>query len=79
MTIEQMTSEILKVYPGDAWKYKVARMHDNQIIAVYYNFLSKGKFDKPKKLTKRTIPPVFNGYTYQEYEQLSFDDILVGM
>ena len=79
MTIDQMRGEILKVYPGDAWKYRVARMHDNQVIAVYYSFKGKGKFDKPKKLTKRSVPPIFNGYTFQDYEQLSFDDVLVGM
>ena len=39
---------IAEVYKGGRWLYKVENMHDNQVIAVYYSFLEKGKFDKPK-------------------------------
>ena len=40
---------ILGVYPGPTWERKVNRMSDNQILAVYYNFLESGKFENPQK------------------------------
>lgn len=36
-----MRSFIGKAYPGDGWLSKVKRMPDNQIIAIYYNLLSR--------------------------------------
>lgn len=35
MTIEQMRSEVSKLYPWDGWKAKVAKMPDGQILAIY--------------------------------------------
>ena len=49
MSTEQMRIAITGVYPWPKWKQKVARMHDYQVIAIYYNFLQSGKFDKPKQ------------------------------
>lgn len=50
MTVDQMRNEIYKVYPSKSWEYKVDRMYDDQVIAVYYNFKKKGLFDeKPIK------------------------------
>lgn len=46
MTVEQMRRAISEVYSGWGWKTKVARMYDDQVIAVYYNFQERGMFDK---------------------------------
>lgn len=59
MTVERMRAAILKVYPNVTWKEKVFRMHDNQVIAIYYNFLERGKFmEKPKKVECTDTSPV---------------------
>lgn len=44
MSIQQMRAAIYDVYPGRKWKIKVQNMPDDQVIAVYYSFLAKGKF-----------------------------------
>ena len=36
-----MRAFITKAYPGDGWMSKVKRMPDNQIVAIYYNILSR--------------------------------------
>lgn len=54
MTIEQMRKNIIQVYPGAQWKYKVERMSDNQIIRIHSRFASIGKFDEVAK-RKRDI------------------------
>ena len=41
MNINQMRSFIIKAYPGDGWLSKVKRMPDNQIMAIYYNILTR--------------------------------------
>ena len=41
MSVPDMRSAIAKVYPGQKWKFKVARMSDQQVIAVYYSFLHR--------------------------------------
>lgn len=43
MSVDLMRDAILKVYDGQKWKDKVARMSDNQIIAVYYKFLNNNQ------------------------------------
>lgn len=48
MTVEQMKQEILKVYPGEAWRRKVEKMKAGQILAIYSKFLSEGKFNGKK-------------------------------
>lgn len=67
MTIEQMRNEISMAYPGDGWKLKVARMIDNQVIAVYHRLATTGKLDEAAKERKRKSIP--------EYKQLSIYDI----
>lgn len=58
MTVERMRAAILKVYPNITWKEKVFRMRDNQVIAIYYNFLERGKFmEKPKKVEYKEETP----------------------
>ena len=44
MSIEQMRSMITQVYPGPIWSWRVKNMSDNQVIAVYHNFMAKGLF-----------------------------------
>ena len=39
-----MKREILKVYSGPNWAFKVENMSDKQIAAVYLRFLNQGKF-----------------------------------
>lgn len=45
MTVNQMRDAISKVYSGRKWKVKVARMDDGQVLAIYQDFMRKGKFD----------------------------------
>lgn len=54
-TVEDMRDMIAGVYKGPAWKEKVRDMSDRQVMAVYFNFCEKGKFDKPSK--KRSEQP----------------------
>jgi hypothetical protein len=69
MTVNQMAAKIISVYPNEAWRRKVNRMNDDQIIAIYFNFLDTGKFDKkPTKTQKKNN--IFGKVT--EGEQLSF-------
>lgn len=77
MSVEAMRAAIFDVYPGWAWKDRVRNMADNQVIAVYYSFCEKGKFDKkPKKHSekkdKRELLPR-NYFENDIAEQLSFD------
>lgn len=39
MSIQQMRSAIAKVYPGEKWQKKVAKMKDPQVLAVYNRML----------------------------------------
>lgn len=48
MTVDRMRTEISKVYSGQ-WINRVNRMSDSQVMAVYYSFLEKGKFDELKR------------------------------
>lgn len=69
MTVREMRHYISKVYPGERWKKKVAKMPDDQVMAVYFNFEERKMFDKkiekPKKVEPKWKP--FVG------EQLKFD------
>ena len=44
MNVDQMRKELIKVYPGDAWRRKVNLMYDDQVIAIFYKFERDGKF-----------------------------------
>ncbi len=35
MTIEQMRAEVARLYHGQKWKDRVARMSEKQILAIY--------------------------------------------
>lgn len=49
MTVHEMRREISEVYPGEGWKNKVSKMPEDQVMAVYFNFLEKGRFSKVDK------------------------------
>ena len=50
MDIYDMRAAITSVYPNATWRDRVAKMYDDQVIAIYYKFLRDGKFDKkPRK------------------------------
>lgn len=56
MTVEEMRAAISELY-GLGWKWRVGRMSENQVIAVYFSCLERGAFDKKstkpaKKKTK---------------------------
>lgn len=42
----QMRAAVAGVYSGRKWKRKVDHMTDNQVTAIYLDFLKKGKFEK---------------------------------
>ena len=67
-----MRHEISKVYKGAGWQKKVKKMNENQVIAIYYKFLSNGKLKAPPK-SYGFSPAVIIA---DEYHQISFDDIL---
>ena len=77
--VEEMRSDISKVYLNSSWKKKVARMPDNQVMAIYYSFLEKGKFGhvpKPNKSIHKPIEPVIRKekpFTADQAQQLAFD------
>ncbi len=68
MTVEQMRSAIIKVYPGPKWKLSVQGMDARQVIAIYKNFIRTGKFNEPKK--KKPV------YAEPRCEQLTIFDYL---
>jgi hypothetical protein len=41
MSIELMRKAIEKVYPGEKWKNRVAKMPPNQVLAIYNRMLDK--------------------------------------
>lgn len=55
MTTNEKRAAIARVYSSESWQEKVAKMSDNQVIAIYQKFLADGKFDKepiPRELFK---------------------------
>ena len=52
MDVKNMRDYILKMYPGPNWIAKVAKMNDDQVMAVYFSMKKKGQkpiSDKPNK------------------------------
>ena len=43
MNLHEMRNFISKAYPGQEWKNRVKKMGENQIIAIYYNLVNRGK------------------------------------
>lgn len=47
MSIEAMRAALKKLYGGSyKWVNRVNKMHDNQIIAVYYRMLGSGQISR---------------------------------
>jgi hypothetical protein len=44
-----MREAITKVYPAERWQKKVAKMDDDQVMAIYFKFDALGKFENHKK------------------------------
>ena len=70
MTVDDMRAAILRVYPTVKWKQRVSRMYDVQVIAIYYSFCEKGKFDKPVKKQGSPAP--------KRCTQLNFFNLIKG-
>ena len=67
MTVDQMREKITDAYSGLGWKDRVARMEDDQVIAIYHTCEERGVFEKTsacRSLDGRRV------------KQLSIDDIL---
>lgn len=41
MSVFDMRTSIANVYPGAGWKYKVAKMSEQQVMAVYFSFVQR--------------------------------------
>lgn len=53
MTVETMRGWLKARYPGDnKWSRRVATMHDDQVIAIYYRMLRDGEFKKKRRAPK---------------------------
>lgn len=77
MTIQQMKDAIVKVYDTASWKKKVENMYDNQVIAIYHNFLERGILDKVMRKEKPVVPKLnrMPDYVPQEAEQMTIFDL----
>jgi hypothetical protein len=77
ITIDDARYIIGNVYDTKTWKQRVRTMPDNQVLAIYYSFLEKGKFNKPKihnsarEPVQVKEPEVY--FQADTAEQLSFD------
>lgn len=58
MTVEFMRQRLCQKYPNDAWAKKVAKMEDDQVIAIYNRLQKDGVIDRPKRklLYKPALP-----------------------
>lgn len=77
MTNNQMREAIYKVYPSVGWKYKVARMSDAQVVAVYRDFERRGRFNKPDIQPKKNpFEELAKADAYYNGVQMTIDDLL---
>ena len=56
--VNEMRNYILKMYPGVRWTEKVARMRDDQVMAVYYSMKKKGQ--TPVKESKERQATIYD-------------------
>jgi len=42
MSVKEMRDAIRQVYDTDTWRYKVSKMKEGQVIAVYFSFKKRG-------------------------------------
>ena len=74
MTVQQMKDAIVAVYDTASWKKKVNNMYDDQVIAIYYNFLNRGILDKVLK-RERPMSPVQTELK-ENYKQMTIFDFI---
>lgn len=72
MTVQQMKDAIAKVYRTESWQKKVEAMYDNQVIAIYYDFLNRGILDKVLRREK----PKEKSNVEEQYEQMTIFDLM---
>ena len=80
MKVEQMRSEIAKIYESVKWRNRVKKMPDNQVIAVYHSFLRNDIFNmalKEKESKTNIVMPKDHGRK-QAYEQMNMFDMVMG-
>lgn len=61
MKIENMRLHVMAAYPGASWKYRVTRMPDRQVVAIFKN-LNERKEKKPE-------------YNEEEYHQMTIFEL----
>ena len=75
-SVNEMRRMISKVYDSPKWREKVRCMYDNQVIAIFYAFLERGRFDKKDAKMKQTYAQNSMEETGKNGNcQLTFDDI----
>lgn len=72
MTVQQMKDAIVRVYRTESWRKKVEAMYDNQVIAIYYDFLNRGILDKVLRREK----PKEKCTSEVQYQQMSIFDLI---
>lgn len=72
MTVDQMRSALCELYTGPKWRLKVQGMPDRQVIAIYKDMQSKGRFTQKNK-RKRKEPKKATAI------QLTVFDVLYGI
>lgn len=72
MTVAAMRKELCKVYDTDRWFNRVVKMPDNQVTAIYYSFLKRGKFNNPSSFKKRK-----STRTAEKYHQMTIFEYLM--
>ena len=79
MTIQQMKDAIVVVYDTASWKKKVANMYDDQVIAIYHNFLDRGILDKVMRKEKPKVNKIIEvqaTYVEPESQQMTIFDFM---
>lgn len=66
LNVAVMREMVSDAYEGPKWKAKVSDMSDRQVMAIYYSFCEKGKFDEEPK--KRTVKPKKTREDYETWD-----------
>ena len=64
--VKNMRTAIISAYPGLRWESRVNAMEDNQVIAIYNDFIRKGVFNKVR-VPKKQSDPNFHQMTLWDY------------
>lgn len=64
--VANMREAIIGAYPGLRWRSRVNAMEDNQVIAIYNDFIRKGVFNKVR-VPKKPSDPNFHQMTLWDY------------